>query len=49
MLEIISEFSKVVGYKTNTQKSIVFYKTTESEKELDTGESVAMARLLGVS
>ena len=49
LLEIISEFSKAVGYKTNIQKSVVFYRTRESEKELGTGESGAMARLPGVS
>lgn len=29
LLEIISEFNKAVGYKTNIQKSVVFYKTRE--------------------
>ena len=36
LLELISEFSKVAGYKINTQKSLVFlYMNNEkSEKEI---------------
>ena len=34
LLELISEFSKVVGYKINTQKSLVFlYTNNENQKE----------------
>ena len=34
LLELISEFSKVVGYKVNTQKSLVFlYTNNENQKE----------------
>jgi len=33
-LELISEFSKVAGYKTNTQKSLAFlYTNNENQKE----------------
>ena len=33
-LELISEFSKVAGYKTNTQKSLGFlYTNNENQKE----------------
>ena len=36
LLELISEFSKVVGYKINTQKSLAFLHTNNarSEKEI---------------
>ena len=34
LLELISEFSKVVGYKVNTQKALVFlYTNNENQKE----------------
>ena len=32
-LELISEFSKVVGYKINTQKSFVFLYTNSEKSE----------------
>ena len=35
LLELISEFSKVAGYKINTQKSFAFIYTNEkSEREI---------------
>ena len=36
LLELISEFSKVAGYKINTQKSLAFLYTNneKSEKEM---------------
>ena len=35
LLELISEFSKVTGYKINTQKSLAFLYTNEkSEREI---------------
>ena len=36
LLELISEFSQVIGYKINTQKSLVFLyiNNKESEKEI---------------
>ena len=34
LLELISEFSKVVGYQINTQKSLAFYiLTIQNQKE----------------
>ena len=34
LLEFINEFSKVVGYKINTQKSLAFlYNNKENQKE----------------
>ena len=37
LLELISEFSKVAGYKINTQKSLAFL-YTNNEKLKDTNE-----------
>ena len=34
MLELISEFSKVAGYKTNTQKPLVYTNNEKSEREI---------------
>ena len=33
LLELISEFRKVVGYKTNTQKSLAFLHTNNEKSE----------------
>ena len=33
LLELISEFSKVAGYKINTQKSLAFYILTMKNKK----------------
>ena len=33
LLELISEFSKVAGYKINTQKSLAFLYTTNEKSE----------------
>ena len=33
LLELINEFSKVVGYKTNTQKSLAFLHTYNEKSE----------------
>ena len=33
LLELISEFSKVTGYKINTQKSLVFLYTNNENSE----------------
>ena len=33
LLELISEFSKVVGYKVNTQKSLVFLHINNEKSE----------------
>ena len=32
LLELITEFSKVAGYKTNTQKSLITFLYTNTEK-----------------
>ena len=33
LLELINEFSKVAGYKINTQKSLAFLYTMKNQKE----------------
>ena len=40
LLELISEFSKVVGYKINTQKSLVFLYTNNEKSEREIKESI---------
>ena len=40
LLELISEFSKVVGYKINTQKSLVFLYTNNKKSEIEIKESI---------
>ena len=39
-LELISEFSKVTGYKINTQKSLTFLYTNNEKSEREIKESV---------
>ena len=39
-LELISEFSKVAGYKINTQKSLVFLYTNNEKSEREIKESI---------
>ena len=39
-LGLISEFSKVVGYKINTQKSLVFLYTNNEKSEREIKESI---------
>ena len=39
-LELISEFSKVAGYKTNTQKSLAFLYTNNEKPERGIKESI---------
>ena len=41
LLELISEFSKVTGYKTNTQKSLVFLYTNNEKSEREIKESIS--------
>ena len=38
--ELISEFSKVVGYKINTQKSLAFLYTDNEKSEREMKESI---------
>ena len=40
MLELISEFSKVTGYKINTQKSLAFLYTNNEKSEREIKESI---------
>ena len=39
LLELISEFSKVAGYKINTQKSLAFLNTNNEKSEREIQES----------
>ena len=39
-LELISEFSKVAGYKINTQKSLAFLYTNNEKSEREIKESI---------
>ena len=40
LLELISEFSKVAGHKTNTQKSLAFLYTNNEKSEREIKESI---------
>ena len=40
LLELISEFSKVPGYKVNTQKSLAFLYTNNEKSEREIKESI---------
>ena len=40
LLGLISEFSKVAGYKINTQKSLAFLYTNNEKSERETKESI---------
>ena len=40
LLELISEFSKVAGYKINTQKSLTFLYTNNEKSERAVKESI---------
>ena len=40
LLKLISEFSKVVGYKINTQKSLAFCCTKNEKSEREIQESI---------
>ena len=40
LLELISEFSKVAGYKTNTQKSLAFLHTNNEKSEREIEEPI---------
>ena len=43
LLEIISEFSKVAGYKINTQKSLAFFYMNNEKSEREIKESIPFA------
>ena len=40
LLELISEFSKIVGYKVNTQKSLAFLYTNNEKSERGIKKSI---------
>ena len=40
LLELISEFSKVAGYKNNTRKSLAFLYTNNEKSEREIKESI---------
>ena len=40
LLELISEFSKVMGYKINTQKSLTFLYTNNEKSEREIKETI---------
>ena len=40
LLELISEFSKVAGYKINTQKSLAFLYTNNEKSEREINKSI---------
>ena len=40
LLELISEFSKVAGYKINTQKSLAFLYTNNEKSERENKKSI---------
>ena len=40
LLELISEFSKVAGYKINTEKSLAFLYTNNEKSEKEIKESI---------
>ena len=42
LLELISEFSKVSGYKINTQKSLAFLYTNSEKSEREIRESIPL-------
>ena len=53
LLKLINEYSKVAGYKTNTQKSLAFVYTNNEKTERETKETIpfttAMKRIKSVS
>ena len=42
LLELISEFNKVAGYKINTQKSFAFLYTNNKKSEREIKESIPL-------
>ena len=40
LLELINEYSKVAGYKTNTQKSLAFLYTNDEKTEIEIKETI---------
>ena len=48
LLELISEFSKVAGYKINTQISLVFLYTKNEKSEREIKESIPFTIAKGI-
>ena len=48
LLELISEFSKVAGYKINIQKSLVFLYTNNEISEKEIKESIPFTTQLNI-
>ena len=44
LLELISEFSKVAGYKINTQKSLAFLYTNNEKSEREIKKSIPFTK-----
>ena len=42
LLELMSEFSKIAGYKINTQKSLAFLYTNNEKSERESKESIPL-------
>jgi len=42
LLELINEYSKVAGYKTNTQKSLAFLYTNNEKTEREIKETIPL-------
>ena len=42
LLELISEFSKVAGYKINTQKSLAFLYNNNEKSEREVKETISL-------
>ena len=40
LLELVNEFSKVAGYKINTQKSLAFLYTNNEKSEIEIKKSI---------
>ena len=45
LLDLISEFSKVMGYKTNTQKSMAFLYTNNELSERENKKTIPFTKL----
>ena len=45
LLELINEYSKVAGYKINTQKSLVFLYTNNEKIEREIKETIPTKRI----
>ena len=49
LLELISEFSKVTGYKINTQKSLAFLYTNNEKSEIKIKEFITATKTYKIS